>query len=58
MHPYKSQARDSNPKWSKGLEQYRESKVSDMKATIRNHGGNPKITAQAAYEPEPKGKGK
>ncbi len=49
-HPYKAQARDSAPKWQKGLERYRESKSADMKATVRNHGGNPAVSALAAYE--------
>ena len=56
MHPYKSQARDNNPKWMKGVEKYVEKKASDLSATVRNHGGDPKATAQAAYEPQRKGK--
>ena len=58
-HPYKSAAHKTDPKWVKGLESLKvkdETVVKDTKATIRNHGGNPEITAQAAYaSPSTKG---
>lgn len=50
-HPYKSAAHKNDPKWVKGLEQYVEKATSeDVTATIRNYGGNRKVTAEAAYE--------
>ena len=51
-HPYKSAAHKTDPKWLKGLQSLKvhdEQNSKDLKATIRNHGGNPEITAQAAY---------
>ena len=58
-HPYKDQARDNSPKWIKGLQSLKmkdEEVVKDTKATVRNHGGNPEITARAAYaSPSTKG---
>ena len=52
VHPYKSKARDSNPKWLKGLDGLKEGnryKDADAAATLRTQGGNPAATAQAAY---------
>lgn len=52
-HPYKSQARDNNPKWIKGLETVKEENkylAADLAATNRNHITNPAVTALAAYE--------
>lgn len=59
-HPYRKQARDSNPKWLKGLEGDKEEniyKAADLAATLRPRIANPAVTALAAYEkPTKKGK--
>jgi len=58
-HPYKSAAHKNDPKWVKGLQSLKikdEEVVKDTKAAVRNHGGNPEITKQAAYaSPSTKG---
>lgn len=43
-HPYKSAAHKNDPHWVSAL-------ADDITATLRNHGGDPKITSKAAYEP-------
>ena len=45
--------RDNNPKWLSGLKQHVEKPVAaydDTKATLRNHGGDEVVTAQATYD--------
>ena len=56
MHPYVKAAHRNDPKWVKGLDMHKEAKASDLTATIRNNGGDARITAQAAYEPQKKDK--
>ena len=61
MHPYKSQARDNNPKWIKGLERDKDEnkyKAADLAATLKPRIANPAATALAAYEKTSAKKGK
>ncbi len=58
-HPYKEAAHRNDPKWIKGLETpkvHREFERADLKATLIPRTGNAKITAQAAYVDNKKGK--
>lgn len=55
-HPYRDSAHKNDPQWLSTLDKFTEKpKGDDITATLRNHGGDPKVTAQAAYEPK-KGK--
>lgn len=54
-HPYKAAAHKNDPKWVRNLNQYVEkAKTEDVKAVIRNYGGDEKATTEAAEYPRPK----
>lgn len=58
-HPYKEAGHRNDPKWVKGLETqavHNEFVKKDLKVTLRDSTANPKVTAQAAYAPNKKGK--
>lgn len=51
--------RDNDPKWLAGLKQYKDAdepkrSVADVRATLRNHGGDARATKQATYDREHK----
>lgn len=52
-NPYKIYQANQGPQWLRGLDQYIEpqdntaTKVKDVKATERNHGGDEKLIKQA-----------
>jgi hypothetical protein len=50
-HPYKSEAHKNDPSWLKGIQKFVEDKsAADVAATIKNYGGDRKVTADAAYD--------
>ena len=64
-HPFKSAAHKNDPKWVRNLDPYVEknlnipiaeqAKVADVKATVRNYGGDLALTQRAAGYSRPKG---
>ncbi len=56
-HPYKEAGHRNDPKWIRNLNKYvvPEATDKDLKATIKNYGGDAKTTAKAAYVPLAKG---
>lgn len=51
MHPFKKYAHKNDPAWIRGVQKYvEESSSDDITATIRNHGGDRKVTAKASYD--------
>lgn len=51
MHPYHKHAHKNDPNWLRGIKQWVEKTVDkDVDDTIRNYGGDKKVTAEAAYE--------
>ena len=59
--PYIKPTRDNDPKSLAGLNQFKEDEspdhaAADTKAVLRNHGGDARITEQAAYDHETKTK--
>ena len=51
--PHIKPTRDNNPKWLSGLAQHVEKPAAaydDTKATLRNHGGDEVVTAEATYD--------
>lgn len=56
-HPYKSAAHKSDPKWLGNLNKYvvPAATDNDVKAALRNYGGDKVTTPKAAYSPPAKG---
>ncbi len=59
--PHIKPTRNNDPRWLAGLDQFKEDGSPeyadrDTKATLRNHGGDARITGQAAYDHDTKTK--
>ncbi len=56
-HPYKSAAHKNDPKWVSNLNKYVVPAATDkdVKAAVKNYGGDSATTRKAAYVPLAKG---